>query len=416
MHCGMCLPTCPTYEKTGLEKYSPRGRIQLIKSVAEGELEITENFIDSIELCLNCQACVTSCPAGVEYGQLVEAAHYNIEEHLKRQNKVPLVKKVLLKWLFLKQYRLRAAAFFMLLYQKSGLEKLTQKLKLVKLISNKLYHLSFMTPKLTLRKPYTVHAKAKGKHKNLKIGIPTGCVQDAFFNNVNIDTIDVLQENGFNVFTPQQQVCCGSVHGHNGALETARQFARTMIDSFLSENVDYIGINSAGCGSFMKKYDQLLANDSAYASKAKDFVKRVKDVSEILTEFGEPVKGNPIRQTATYHEPCHLAHGQKIKEQPRKLIQSVPGLNFVEMPESDWCCGSAGIYNVVHYEESMHHLERKMLNIKRTGAELVVTGNPGCMIQLMYGTKKYETDVEIIHPVTLLKRSYQMGNSRIHSK
>ncbi len=408
MHCGMCLPVCPTYELTKMERHSPRGRIRMIKAVAEGELDITENFIESIEFCLNCQACVTACPAGVEYGQLVEAAHFNIEERKRRKKEVPFLKKLLLGWLFLKQRRLRIVGFLMFIYQKTGLEFIIQKSGLLKVFSKQLHDMSYMLPDLHKRHSYPYFtASNNGKPDAVKVGVLTGCVQDIFFNRVNHDTIKVLAYNGYHVYVPQKQQCCGSVHGHNGELDTARNLAKRLIDQFNDAHVDYVVINSAGCGSFMKQYDEFLKDDVAYADKAARFAEKVLDISELLTKVGFKPPGGILDLSLTYHEPCHLTHGQKVKEAPRTLLNAIPGLRFVELPESDWCCGSAGIYNITHYDASMKLLERKMNNIKSSGADYVVTGNPGCLLQLMYGSHKFKNDVTILHPVTVLRWSYE---------
>lgn len=416
MRCGMCLPVCPTYELTKLEKHSPRGRIRLIKAVAEGDLEITENFIESIEFCLNCQACVTACPAGVKYGQLVEAAHYHIEEYLARNGRVPLLKKILLGWVFLKQSRLRFLSFLMYLYQRSGLEKLLRATGILKILSSQMHDMSAMLPELKWRKSYPVFKSGNTMHhRQIKVGVPTGCVQDVFFNQVNHDTIEVLAINGYDVFTPKNQQCCGSVHGHNGDLQAAKTLARSMIDTFLDEDVDYIVINSAGCGSFMKEYGHFLSDDPLYADKAARFSGKVLDISEFLVQVGFIPPHNPLNCRVTYHEPCHLVHGQKVKNPPRQLLKALPGIEFVEMAESDWCCGSAGIYNITHYDASMELLKRKMNNIIHSGAEYVVTGNPGCLLQLLYGAKRFGCTAKIIHPVSLLKMGYQNGQGKTDS-
>ncbi|KAA3613588.1 MAG: (Fe-S)-binding protein [Calditrichaeota bacterium] len=408
MHCGMCLPSCPTYEMTGLEKYSPRGRIRMIKAVADGELSITENYIESLDFCLDCQACVTACPAGVEYGKLVEAAHNQISEHQKQNGKNSF-KTLILNKLFEKQSRLLSIAFFLKLYQKSGLEFLVQKSKILFLISKKLHNLSFMVPKVPEYKKYEFYTKNQQSTLKGKVGVITGCVQDAFFNNVNHDTIEVLAYNGYEVITPKSQQCCGSVSGHNGELDSARHQAKKIIDQFYTENVDNIIINSAGCGSYMKEYHTLLEDDPIYAEKAIWFSDRVKDISEFLVDQGfiKPVLNR--KMIVTYHEPCHLVHGQKISKQPREIIEALPGVEFIEMEESDWCCGSAGIYNITHYDHSMILLERKFDKLKKTKADYVVSGNPGCMIQLAYGNHKFNSDFKILHPVSLLNNFYKGG-------
>ncbi len=213
-------------------------------------------------------------------------------------------------------------------------------------------------------------------------------------------------QNGYEIFLPEKDYCCGSVHGHNGNLDTARKLARNLIDIYEEGQVDYVVMNSAGCGAYMKEYGYLLADDQLYHERAKMFAKKVKDISEIFSEQGWQAPKGALSGKVTYHEPCHLVHSQKITLQPRELIASIPGITFVELPEATWCCGSAGIYNITRYEDALQILERKMNNIRNCGAEYVVTGNPGCMIQLMYGAKKYNVPVQILHPVTLLNQAY----------
>lgn len=405
MHCGMCLPTCPTYELTGMERHSPRGRIRMIKAVADGELAITENFIESINFCLDCQACVTSCPAGVKYGQLVEAARHHIEAENIEKNNVPVIKRIALNWIFIDLKRLRFIRFIINTYQKIGLQTLVQKLKILKLFSPKLHDLSFMAPEINNHKS-VINTPTVSEKRNIRIGIVTGCVQDVFFRDVNLDTEMVFKMNGYDVFIPKDQQCCGSVHGHNGDLKTAKTLAKRMIDTFEKAEVDYVVLNSAGCGSFMKEYHHLLAADKEYSQKSKKFVQKVKDISEILVEHGWTPSEKVLDLKVTYHEPCHLVHAQQVHKQPRELINNIKGIKFYELPESTWCCGSAGIYNITHYEDSMKLLERKVQNIAETEADYVVTGNPGCMIQLIYGAKKFNKNIKVIHPITLIRRSY----------
>ncbi|MCB9057800.1 MAG: (Fe-S)-binding protein [Calditrichae bacterium] len=408
MHCGLCLPACPTYALTGLEKHSPRGRIRMIKAVADKDLEITPGYIQSLDFCLDCQACVTACPAGVEYGQLVEAAHHQISAFQKKSGKTSFLKTVLLNGLFKKQQRLHLAASLLRIYQKIGLHKIVVKSGFLKIFSTKLHELNILSPKVSGYKPYPkFFQKENSDSTGIKVGVVTGCIQDVFFNNVNHDTIDVLAYNGYQVITPANQQCCGSVFGHNGELDLAKKAVRDLIDLFWNEKVEHIIINSAGCGSYMKHYDTLLHDDAVYKDKAAWFVSRVKDVSEFLADQGFKRPENTLNLKVTYHEPCHLVHGQKISNQPREIIKALPGAEFIELQESDWCCGSAGIYNVTHYEDSMKLLDRKMDKIKKSGAQYVVSGNPGCMIQLVYGSNKFNAGVEVIHPVSLLNMFYK---------
>ncbi|TFH02504.1 MAG: (Fe-S)-binding protein [Calditrichales bacterium] len=404
MHCGMCLPTCPTYSETGMEINSPRGRIHLIRAVADGKLGITDRFKESIEYCLNCQACVTSCPAGVRYGQLVEAAQLQIAAHEKVERGGASLREKIMDWLFADLRRLNFVGRLMGLYQKIGFQSLVQASGILKLISQKLHEMSFMTPTVSAGRKY----RAKSRHQSRgKVGILIGCVQDVFFKDVNQDTIDVLEYNGYEVFIPAVSYCCGSVHGHNGNAEMARELAVKLMNAFDTANVDHIVLNSAGCGAYMKEYGELFENDPLHKEMARKFSGKVKDITEFLTENGWQIPQNPGNMKVTYHEPCHLVHSQKVSEQPRKIIGSIPGIEFIDLPEATWCCGSAGIYNILRYEDSMKVLERKMRNIQQTGADWIITGNPGCMIQLMYGVKKYNLNMRVIHPVTLLKMAYQ---------
>jgi len=409
MHCGMCLPTCPTYDMTGMEIHSPRGRIRMIKAVADGELDLTDNFKDSIDFCLDCQACVTACPAGVEYGQLVEAAQLHIEAHNRNTGKDSKIKNFTLYWLFSNLKRLQVIGRLIYLYQRTGIERLIQKTGVLKFISAKLHDLTFMAPEMPAKKKYLYNnTDLKTNRTNIKVGVLAGCVQDVFFRDVNQDTLDVLNINGYEIFMPETNICCGSVHGHNGELEMARQLARQLITTYEQAKVDYIVLNSAGCGAYMKEYEKLLADDSLYAERAKIFSQKIKDITELLDEHEWRIPEVSNKLSVTYHEPCHLVHTQKISQQPRNLIQKIPGIEYHELNESTWCCGSAGIYNITRYDDSMKILERKMMNIQATGVSHVVTGNPGCMIQLIFGTKKYNVDVKIIHPVSLLNRAYQL--------
>ena len=409
IHCGMCLPVCPTYALTGLEKNSPRGRICMIRAVADGELQLTDNFKESMSFCLNCQACVTACPAGVAYGQLAEAALLHIEADNRAKGKVSVLKRFSLNWIFADLKRLRLIGRIFRLYQQSGLETLVQRSRILKLFSARLNEMSFMAPSVSPRKPYSLDGSTAGpQKKNIRVGILPGCVQDVFFRDVNQDTIDVLQHNGYEIFLPPDDCCCGSVHGHNGHLEMARSLARRIIEIYDQGKVDYVVMNSAGCGAYMKEYGHLLADDPVYAVRAGEFALKVKDITELLIEHGWKDPENPVSGKVTYHEPCHLVHTQQISRQPREMISRIPGIEFVDLPEATWCCGSAGIYNITRYDDAIRVLERKMNNIRSSGAEYVVTGNPGCMIQLMYGARKYDVPVKILHPVSLLNKAYHV--------
>ncbi len=408
MHCGMCLPHCPTYSLTPLEKANPRGRIALIKAVADGELEITDGFIEAMSYCLNCRACETACPAGVKYGELQEAARAQIQIFHQEKHRQNHLQKFMLETVFTSHTLLKLLGYSLWFYEKSGLQWLTRSTKILNLVSPHLAKLEQLSPQVKL--PFsdsTIPEKwtPPGTIK-YKVGFITGCIMNMTFPDVNRDTVEVLYRNHCEIHTPPNQTCCGSLHGHNGDLDTARILAKRNIDTFEKAAVDYIIINSAGCGSFLKQYGHLLRDDKDYVERAHQFDNKVKDISEFLVmiDFEKPVK--PLNFKVAYHEACHLLHGQKISSEPRQILRAIPGLNIIELPESDWCCGSAGIYNIVRYNDSMKLLQRKMEHIQTTHADFIVTGNPGCIVQIDYGIRKYHLPMKTIHPVSLLNLAY----------
>ncbi len=406
IHCGLCLPTCPTYEVSGLEKDSPRGRIRMLKSIADGDLQISPAFMESMDFCLDCQACVTACPAGVEYGLLVEAARNHIEAEKKQRGEASRLKPLILKLFFLKKKNLFRAAVLMNLYQKSGLKALIEKSGVLRLFSTKLHELNRMAPAVKKTIRYNTLYPALGKEKNGKVGVVTGCVQDVFYSDVNRDTIEVLRYNGYDVVVPQNQECCGSVMGHTGEHENACLLAKKLIDDFYDAAVDAVIINAAGCGSFMKHYDHLLRKDEAYADKARWFTERVFDIMEFLDVKGWRAPAYGGNQKVTYHDACHLAHGQKVIDGPRRVLKAIEGIKYNELEEASWCCGSAGIYNITRYDDAMVFLERKMKHVEQSGAKIVLAGNPGCIIQLAYGNEYFKSGVKIMHPVSFIKQCY----------
>ena len=414
MHCGMCLPTCPTYDETKLERNSPRGRIALMRSIADGDLEVTKVFGEEMYFCLGCLACETACPAGVDYARMFEEARADIERAGVLQNaRRNVVRAFALRFVFTRPLVLRALGRVLRWYQASGAEWLVRKLRLTALLPRDLRELEPLTPRV--QREFSdaliggVEAPEEPRHR---VGMLTGCVQDLVYPHVNRDTVDVLLANGCEVVTPGAQHCCGSLHAHNGELELAREMARRNIDAFDLGAVDAIITNAAGCGSHLKKYGELLADDPRYAARARVWAAKLKDIHEWLVEIGiTPPAGAgeaPALQTAaTYHEACHLCHGQKITRAPRQVLGRVPGLRLVEMAEATWCCGSAGIYNITQPEMSQKLLARKLANIAQTGAGVVASANPGCNVQLEAGARARGLALEIVHPVTLLARAYR---------
>jgi glycolate oxidase iron-sulfur subunit len=430
MHCGLCLPTCPTYALTGLEKSSPRGRIRLIKAVADGELPITENFVHEMNFCLDCQACETACPAGVKYGSLVEAARGQIYRGGYEGRASDMVKKSMLEWTFLKQNRLKVLAHLMRMYERSGLKWFLQKTGALRMISRKLEAIQPLSPTISSEfssnvLPEIIHPEGTPRYR---VGFLTGCIMDVAFADVNLDTINLLLHHDCEVVVPQGQACCGSLQAHNGSLDAAREMAKNNIELFDRDDLDFIVLNSAGCGAYMKEYGHVFEGDPQWEARARRVSSKVLDLTEFLAKTGywptKParrrfsLKDGPSDQQSrkslvgsriSYHDACHLVHTQKISQQPRDLIRAIPGIEYVELPESTWCCGSAGIYNVVHYEDSMKLLDRKIENIEKVLPDILVTGNPGCMLQIQHGLRQKGLHMELLHTATFLWRACELS-------
>ena len=422
IHCGLCLSVCPTYDITKLERSSPRGRIKLIKSIARGEMNLSETFSYEMNFCLDCQACETACPAGVKYGSMVEAARIEVDNSEFGNSAKVRIKKFILNYIFLSKKRFKFVAKLLYFYQDKGIQKFLHSSGLFKFFAPKLSEIDKLAPKVSSKfsdEFIPEFSPSKGETK-YKLAFLSGCLMNVMFADINKDTVDVLTESGCSVFTPKDQVCCGSLNAHNGQLESAKKLAKHTIDTFLNNHTppttihqppttrfsyDFLITNSAGCSAFMKEYAHLLKDDPEYAEKAKIFSSKVKDFTEFFTEVGIQLPLNEINESITYHDACHLAHTQKITAQPRDLLKSIPNINYKELEESSWCCGSAGIYNVMQYDSSMIVLKKKMDNIKKTNAKIVVTGNPGCISQLKYGAEKFNIAIEVLHPATLIKKA-----------
>lgn len=415
MHCGLCLPTCPTYDATKLERNSPRGRISLMRAIADGRLETTKAFGEEMYFCLGCLACMTACPAGVNYAELFEHARAEAESSgVLNSPKRSLIRAFTMRWLFMDLNRLHLAGQIIRLYQQLGFQSLLRRSGVLKLLPKRLRELEAMTPDIQPRFSAELIApvtRAAGKRK-YRVAMLTGCAQDLIFSDVNRDTVEVLARNGCEVITPPGQLCCGSLYAHNGEWEMAQQLARRQIDQFPPAQFDAIITNAGGCGSHLKHFHKLLADDPAYRERAQLWDRKVKDIHEWLMEIGlEPPRVNGAAPfVVTYHESCHLSHGQKVVEQPRQLLRAIPNLKLVELPESSWCCGSAGVYNIVQPEMANELLERKLKHIRSTKAEVVATGNPGCLLQLVNGAKQQNMRLRVAHPITLLAEAYRREN------
>ncbi len=416
MHCGLCLPTCPTYTATKLERNSPRGRISLMRAIADGRLEANQAFAEEMYFCLGCLACMTACPAGVNYAEMFEHARAEAEATGTMANpKRNLIRSFTVSWLFMDLHRLEWIGRLLRLYQQLGLQTLVRGSGILKLFPRRLRELEAMTPAVQpafsadLIAPIT---PALGQ-KKYRVAMLTGCAQDLIFSDINRDTVEVLVRNGCEVITPPEQYCCGSLHAHNGELELARQLARKMIDLFPPEQFDAIISNAGGCGSHLKHYEALLADDPAYRKRAELWDRKLKDIHEWLVEIDfQPPNGNHAPpMTVTYHESCHLVHGQKITAQPRTVLRAIPNLTLVELPESNWCCGSAGIYNLIQPVMAGELLDRKIKHILGTGATVVANSNPGCLLQLVNGIKQRGLPLRVAHTVTLLAEAYRAGRA-----
>ncbi|SFQ00723.1 glycolate oxidase iron-sulfur subunit [Geodermatophilus dictyosporus] len=402
VHCGFCLTTCPTYTLWGEEMDSPRGRIYLMKSGLEGE-PMTDSMVQHFDACLGCMACVTACPSGVQYDKLIEATRAQVERNHDRSPGDRALRNAIFA-LFPYKRRLRALRGPLRLYQRSGLPKVIRRSGLLERLAPKLAVMESLAPPLEKREPIPARTPAAGARRAV-VGLLTGCVQGEFFPGVNAATVRVLAAEGCDVIVPQAQGCCGALSVHNGRDDEAKRFARRTVEAFESAGVDWVVVNAAGCGSSMKEYADLLADDPAYAERARAFTDKVRDVSEILAELGTVATRHPLEVTVAYHDACHLAHAQGVRAQPRALLQEVPGLQLREIPEAAICCGSAGIWNVLNPEPARELGDRKAANIVSTGAALLVTANPGCLMQVASSLQRRGADIGMAHTIEVLDAS-----------
>jgi glycolate oxidase iron-sulfur subunit len=407
VHCGLCLNACPTYRELGIEMDSPRGRIYQMNQVANST-PISESYIEHLDLCLACRGCESACPSGVPYGRLIEAARTEIRLSRKPSWFAEIFSDLVFKRLLPSRTALQLAGTALYLYEASGVQRLVRATGILKPFGN-LSSLEALTPRAEVPFFFSKAGQtfpAEGKQR-YRVALLAGCIANVAFARLNEATLRVLQKNGCEVVIPSTQCCCGALHLHSGREQEARSLARRNIDEFLKTDYDAIITNAAGCGSTLKEYPQLLRHDPAYTEKAARFSAGVKDVSEFLAGIELNKNVGRLETLVTYQDSCHLAHGQKIKAAPRLLLTSIPGLTFREMPMADLCCGSAGIYNVVHNDMAMRILEKKMKNVNATGASVIATANPGCMLQLAAGVRLYGTGQRVAHVVELLDEAYR---------
>jgi glycolate oxidase iron-sulfur subunit len=382
-----------------------------MRAIADDRLEVGRVFGEEMYFCLGCLACMTACPAGVNYAELFEHARAEVETRgVMRSPTRNLIRTFAINWLFGNMNRLQLLGRLLGLYQQLGLQMLVRRSGLLKLLPRRMQDLEASTPEIQplFSADLIAAVTAPLGPKRYRVAMLTGCAQDLIFSDVNRDTVEVLARNGCEVITPAEQLCCGSLHAHNGEWEAAQQLARKQIDLFPPDQFDAIITNAGGCGSHLKHYHKLLTEDVLYGRRARLWDQKVKDIHEWLHEIGiaPPSNGAP-EIVVTYHESCHLAHGQRITAQPRRVLRSISNLRLVELAESNWCCGSAGIYNLIQPEMADELLRRKLQHIQATGAKIVATANPGCLLQLMNGAKQRGLNLRIAHPMTLLAEAYR---------
>lgn len=406
IHCGLCLPACPTYPVFDTEMDSPRGRIQLMRAAADGRIGLGGAFRTHIDLCLGCRSCESACPSGVQYGALVEVARNEINASQPPSELEQTVRDVALRELMPNRERLRGIARLLQFYQVSGLQRLVRR---TDLLPTRLRDMEALLPPVTTNYPDANRpAPALGKRRGA-VAFFQGCVQDAFLNSVNLATVRVLQRNGFEVHFPGSQTCCGAAQQHVGEDELARALARRNLNAFNPDDFVAIINNAGGCGATLKEYAHLLANDPVYGDRAQRFVAKVQDVTEFLAANLHAPPAGRLDLRVTYADSCHLRHAQRIVDPPRALLRSIPGLTLVELAHPEMCCGSAGVYNIVHPDTAGQVLDAKMADIATTHADVIAVTNTGCHMQLLAGVRKSGQSAQVKHVMELLDQSYRMG-------
>ena len=407
VHCGFCLPTCPTYALWGEEMDSPRGRVYLMKVGKEGSVEMDPTYVQHFDYCLGCLACVTACPSGVKYDELIEAVRPQIERNHKRRWDDRAFRGLIFS-LFPYPSRLRVAAALGAAYERVNGHSLLERSGLLRLLPKRLQAMEALMPPARLRdlaKRTPEFTPATGTARR-RVGFLTGCVQRVFFSDVNAATVRVLAAEGCDVVAPRSQRCCGALSEHGGREPEALDRARALIDGFEGTDVDTVAVNVAGCGSSMKEYGRLLRDDPAYADRAAAFSAKVRDVSELLAELEPVAARSPIEARLAYHDACHLGHAQGVRAEPRAVLRTIPGLQVTDIPEAEICCGSAGIYNLVNPEPAEELGRRKVANVQAVAPDALATANPGCLLQIRRHLQEGNgPDLPMFHPVELLDAS-----------
>jgi glycolate oxidase iron-sulfur subunit len=403
VHCGFCLPVCPTYVLWNEEMDSPRGRIYLMKLAADGKSDMNPQWVSHFDSCLGCMACMTACPSGVDYGKLIEATRSQIERNHHRSIAEKLYRRFIFST-FTRPDRLRMLRLPLLAYQKSGVQALLRRIGILNLLPKKVRAMEALMPQLGASEFIPSVTPAQGSQRR-RVGLLLGCVQREFFPQVNAATVRVLAAEGCEVVAPHDQPCCGALLVHAGEEASAVVLARKTIDAFESANVDTIITNAAGCGSNVKEYGHLLRDDPQYAARAKAFSSKCKDVAEFLAGLKPRAQRNPLKLRVAYHDACHLQHAQGIRLQPRSLLTNIPGIELVEIPEAAVCCGSAGIYNLVQPDAANALGDRKAQLIAPLNVDVIATGNPGCLLQLQSALARSGRNIPVVHTIQLLDSS-----------
>ncbi len=445
VQCGYCLPACPTYQATGRETHSPRGRINLVKMAAEGKLPLSE-LMEPIDLCLGCRACETACPTGVEYGQIHAAASRELAEVKQESTFARIVRKWLLTSLLPFPKRMRRIGHLLWAYQSLSVQSLARRLNLLQLLPGNLGQWEAVVPKipsprerklpqylpsrpsgmapasrathasLVSNSPPAANASSaanvaeRKREKKIRVGFLHGCIMDVLFHRVNRLSMELLAHCGYEVVLLQGQTCCGALHAHTGEADMAVQLAKQTILAAEQADVDWVVSNAGGCGAHLREYPLLFTTGSDWMERAQAFAAKVLDISQLLNEAKELPFAKPLREVVTYQPSCHMTHVQKVTKAPRELLHRIPGITFREMTHAEHCCGSAGVYNLAHFDESMKILDLKMESVRHAQPTIIVTTNPGCHLQLKMGIHRagLDSSVRVLHLVELLAEAWEI--------
>jgi glycolate oxidase iron-sulfur subunit len=407
VHCGLCLPHCPTFRELRIETESPRGRLHLMRALGEGRVEPTDAFLTHISLCLDCRACEAACPTGVKFGYLMEATRAEIRARRPRRGPGGVLAWLVFRQLFPSPERLALVAGLLRAYQRLGLQRLVRASGLLRRLPGRLAEAEALLPRVSSRffEPRgTVPARGAVRKR---AAFFAGCIMRVAFAETNQASVRVLARAGCEVALPEEQICCGALHVHAGERETAKELARRNIAAFERSDAEWIVVNAAGCGAALKEYGELLAHDPAWAERARAFSARVRDLSEALAALPPERPPGRLDARVVYQDACHLIHAQRIRQQPRDVLKRIPGLELVEMQDGDRCCGSAGIYNLTEPEMAERLGEQKVANVEQIEADVVVSGNPGCLIQLRAGLARRGSRTRAVHLADLLDAAYR---------